>query len=200
MSDHILWCLSRLAQRISFREVKLVLHSLETHLSKCFPEEAASIDRGVYKIISDVAAIQRILWSLQLHRQLFDRPGDVEPKDFSDSSSENEFYGQNYSEEEQEDFAHNWNLEDLRKARPALSIFVKPSVLLAFRSVEESDVLILPLNKFRMPRGERNLQWLTRADACRNELSKVWDAIKAEYERILNPMRNIHDTSERTPI
>ena len=70
-------------------------------MSKCSPTEAAKVDKIMYEVISDLAAVQRMLWSLELHRPVPNckatKPG---PDKFSDKSSENEFYWRGLSEQD----------------------------------------------------------------------------------------------------
>ena len=72
--DRIGWCLYNLTKnpqdKFTF-ERSVVLQHLEKFLETCPPQEMERIDREMYKCISDMAAVERMLSMLELHRPHF---------------------------------------------------------------------------------------------------------------------------------
>ena len=72
--DRLGWCLYNLAKDVkewNTFERSLVLQHLEKFLEICSPQDRERIDHEMYKCISDMAAVERMLSILELHRPNF---------------------------------------------------------------------------------------------------------------------------------
>lgn len=72
--DRIGWCLFNLTKDprdVNTFERSVVMQHLEKFLETCPPQETERIDQEMYKCISDMAAVERMLSILELHRPNF---------------------------------------------------------------------------------------------------------------------------------
>lgn len=151
--DRISWCLYNLTKDprgMKTFERSVVMQHLEKFLEACPRQEIERIDKEMYKCISDMAAVERMLSILELHRPNF--------------------------------------------AYLAQSLFRQPSLAWAVHScllMKPSNVTCTNMDlgsaiesseRFRMPKGSRDEQWLTRRDQAQQALNGLWRKARHAYQ------------------
>ena len=150
--DPIYFCLLVLDQKsrvpVSLEFTNLLLF-LDDHLSKCSRSEATKIDQISYHRLSDLAALHKLLDIVRMHLPA------VKPM---------------VSTKEALGFRNT----------PAWRWHENEEIAAAMGDPRQAGVgtILDDLERFRMPTGKRDLNWLNRADAARQELSLVWKFIK----------------------
>ena len=172
-TDQILHCLMALCEGTMTRQnwdMALVLKSLDLYLAKCGTKEARKIDPIVDSKTADIAAMYRILTAVRMHRP---KP----PLLYTLSTEIPSKTGKGT--------LRIWPYRDKLK-----ELFENPRSF-HFRQTLDS------LDKFKIPKGEKNEQWLDRADSAHRALSQVWSSAREDYERVCRSLniRNV-DTED----
>lgn len=165
--DRIGWCLYNLTKDprdMNTFERSVVLQHLEKFLEICPRQEIERIDQEMYKCISDMAAIERMLSVLGLHRPNFTY------------LAQNPFHQPSQA----------WQVRSW--------LLMKPSKLTC--SNMDLGSAIESSNRFRMPTGSRDEQWLARRDQAQQALNGLWRKARHAYQIILEASNVPQDLME----
>lgn len=117
------------------------------------------MDQEMYHLVSDLAAVNQMLHALRLQKPKFRELGIDDAK--------------------KEKRPAWWTLAQLstRNNIPKRS------------SIWGLAPLVEPLERFRMPKGKKDLDWLARAEQCRANLDSLWDKARQGYEKAYRASR-----------
>ncbi|CAD6580474.1 MAG: hypothetical protein ASARMPREDX12_009578 [Alectoria sarmentosa] len=196
--DRIGWCLYNLTkdpEDIYTFERSVVMQHLEKFLETCPGPETGRIDQEMYKCISDMAAVKRMLSILELHRPSFAFPNTADAETML-SVLKSHPLGSDMAPIEAMlkipelyppdtiIFARNNPFHQTSQAWAVhSSLLAKPSNLscanLDLGSALESSA------SFCMPMGRRDEQWLTQRDCAQQNLSNLWEKARHAYQMTL---------------
>ena len=137
---------------------ELVLQHLEDHLHSRPREEFDRVDQEMYKIISDLAAVEKTMMLVKYHRPIF----TISHTDGSTSDTCN-FDRQ------------AWRVFVPEKTKPDITTCTSIGL----------GTTIFPLDQFRMPKGPKNEEWLTKSDRVRKSLRTLWAVARGGYQAML---------------
>lgn len=154
--DRIGWCLYNLTKDprgMKTFERSVVMQHLEKFLETCPQQEIERIDKEIYKCISDMAAVERMLSILELHRP--------------------NFAYQAHKLFRQPSLA--WGVHSCLLLKPSNVTCTNMDLGSAIESSE----------RFRMPKGSRDEQWLAWRDQAQQALNGLWKKARHAYQMIL---------------
>ena len=171
--DRTGWCLFNLTKDprdVYTFERSVVLQHLERFLETCPRQEIERIDQEMYKCISDMAAVERMLSILELHRPNLDHRPDFAY------------------------LAKNPFVQSSQTWRVHSQLLLKPYKLtcaeLGLGSALELSA------KLRMPTGKRDEQWLSQRDQAQQALDDVWRKVRHGYQMMLEASEVSQDLIE----
>ncbi|KAI4196094.1 MAG: hypothetical protein LQ350_006791 [Teloschistes chrysophthalmus] len=159
--DRIFYILAMLGDRadsFGYHDNADLLKALDNHLAVSKKSEAGKIDFMVYTKITETAALQRVLAALRMHRPMI-------PLEYGFIKEAMKLH----------DLPFRWRFQPSAIAFQAL--WSEPKNL-------RLGNMLNSLDKFRMPSGKKDLQWLERADNARQALRQVWSIARDSHERM----------------
>lgn len=160
--DRTAWCLYQLARIGSDARTfphDQVLQCLDEHLARSGREESKRLDQEMYRLISDLAAVERMSTILQYHRPKFLTPDmDLDPT--------------TYQQLTQRAWA---NFHIIGKEVPTTVTSTSLGL----------DLPLYPLEQFRMPKGTKDETWIAKRDEAHQALRTLWAKARQGYQTML---------------